>query len=82
MSKSIPSFGDRLRASADYVRDCHALYKAALESRNELIVTAIDAGYAGHQAARDTQLKQPHIIRICSQSQPEVYLPATLPAAG
>lgn len=74
MSKSIPSFGDRLRASADYVRDCHALYKAALESRNELIVQAIDAGYAGHQAARDTQLKQPHIIRICSQSQPEVHV--------
>jgi hypothetical protein len=75
MSKSIPSFGDRLSAAADYVRDCHALYRAALESRNELIVNAIDAGYPGHQAARDTQLKQPHIIRIVSQSQPDVYLP-------
>jgi hypothetical protein len=72
MPKPIPALGDRLRAAADYVRDCHGLYKAALEERNALIVQAIDAGYPGHQAARDTQLKQPHIIRIVSESQPEV----------
>ena len=65
-------YGPRLRKAADYVRDCYDLYKAALQARNDLIVEAVDAGYGGHQAARDTRLTQPHIIRIVSESQPDV----------
>jgi hypothetical protein len=58
------------------VRDCKELYKNSLAARNALIVEAVDHGHAGHQAARDTELKQPHIIRILSQSQPDLLIEA------
>jgi hypothetical protein len=66
------SYAGRIKAAADHARDCHDRWKAALQARNELIVDAIDHGYTGHQAARDAGVRQPHIIRICSSSQPEV----------
>jgi hypothetical protein len=72
MPAVVPGYSERLEAAADYVRDCHDRWKDALKARNCLIVEAIDHGYAGHQAARDTRLKQPHIIRILSLSDPEV----------
>lgn len=70
MPKAVTGYGPQLTAAADYVRDCKELYDNALIARNALIVEAVDNGYAGHQAARDTGLKQPHIIRIISLSQP------------
>lgn len=70
--KSVQGYGAQLTAAADYVRDCKQLYDNALAARNALIVEAVDAGYGGHQAARDTGLKQPHIIRIVSLSEPEL----------
>ena len=70
--KSVQGYGPQLKAAADYTRDCYELYKNSLAARNAMIVDAIDAGYTGHQAARDTGLRQPHIIRIVSLSQPEL----------
>lgn len=72
MAKLVTGYGPQLKAAADYTRDCFELYKNSLLARNALIVEAVDNGYAGHQAARDTGLKQPHIIRIISLSQPEL----------
>lgn len=69
---AVEGYGDQLKAAAQYVRDCKTLWENALIARNRLIVDAVDSGYAGHQAARDTGLKQPHIIRILSTSQPEL----------
>lgn len=68
----VPGYAERLRAAAQYTRDCHELWKNSLRARNSVIVEAIDHGYAGHQAARDTKLAQPHIIRILSNSDPEI----------
>jgi hypothetical protein len=73
-ARPVTGYGPQLKAAAQYVRDCHELYKNALRARNDLIVEAVDHGYSGHQAARDTELKQPHIIRILSQSQPDLEL--------
>lgn len=70
----IDGYGKRLQDAGQYVRDCLTLYKNALRSRNAIIVEAVDNGYAGHQAARDTQLKQPHIIRILSMSDPDLNI--------
>jgi DNA-binding phage protein len=68
----VEGYGPQLQRAADYVRDCLELYKKALTARNRVIVEAVDNGYAGHQAARDTGLKQPHIIRIISLSEPDL----------
>jgi hypothetical protein len=68
----IEGYQKRLKAAGQYARDCRLQYKNALRARNALIVEAIDDGYTGHQAARDTELKQPHIIRILSQSEPDL----------
>ena len=70
------TYGPRLEAAGAYVRDCQNLLKAALSARNTLIVEAIDAGFSGHQAAKWTKLCQPHVIRILSESQPD--LPPTV----
>lgn len=61
----------RLAAAQDYVEECRARYQDALDVRNELIVTAVDDGLSGHAVARAVRLRQPQIIRICSESQPE-----------
>lgn len=72
--KPVTGYGPQIRSSAEYVRDCYELYKNALQARNSVIVDAIDHGYSGHQAARDAGLKQPHIIRILSTSQPDIEM--------
>lgn len=66
------AYGEQIRAAAEYTRDCRERYLNSLKARNSVIVAAVDAGYTGHQAARDAGVKQPHIIRILSNSQPEV----------
>jgi hypothetical protein len=68
----IDGYGPRIQEAGQYVRDCLTLYKNALTARNKVIVEAIDHGYAGNAAARDAQVKQPHIIRILSQSDPDL----------
>lgn len=75
-AKAVQGYGDQIRSAAQYVLDCRELYKNALQARNELIVQAVDHGYSGHQAARDAQVKQPHIIRILSSSQPDLLIEA------
>lgn len=70
----IDGYGKRIQDAGQYVRDCLELYKNALQARNQVIVEAVDNGYAGHQAARDAQVKQPHIIRILSMSDPELII--------
>jgi hypothetical protein len=70
----IDGYGPRIQEAGQYVRDCRALYKNALAARNSVIVEAVDNGYAGHQAARDAQVKQPHIIRILSLSDPDLNI--------
>lgn len=68
----VEGYSKRIEAAGQYVRDCRDLYKNALKARNKLIVEAIDNGHGGHQAARDAQVKQPHIIRILSMSEPDL----------
>lgn len=68
-AKPVQGYGDQIRSAAQYARDCKALYKNALRARNRVITEAIDHGYSGHQAARDADVKQPHIIRILSLSE-------------
>ena len=72
--KPVEGYGPRLEAAGQYARDCFTQWKNALEARNNLVVEAVDNGYSGHQAARDIQVKQPHVIRILSSSQPDVVL--------
>ena len=72
--KPVEGYGPRLQAAGQYARDCYEQWKNALEARNNLVVEAVDHGYSGHQAARDIEVKQPHIIRILSRSQPDVML--------
>jgi hypothetical protein len=76
-TKAVQGYGDQIRSAGQYARDCLELYKNALQARNNLIVQAVDHGYSGHQAARDAQVKQPHIIRILSSSQPDLSLEAS-----
>lgn len=68
----IDGYGARLQEAGKYVDDCYLLWKNSLMARNALVVEAIDHGYAGHRAARDINRKQPHIIRILSNSDPEL----------
>jgi hypothetical protein len=68
----IEGYGERLKKAGQYADDCYELWKNSLRSRNALVVEAIDHGYAGHQAARDIGRKQPHIIRILSNSDPDL----------
>jgi hypothetical protein len=70
----IEGYGPRLKEAGQYVRDCYTLYANSLKVRNGLIVEAVDNGYAGHQAARDVETSQPHIIRILSKSQPDLTI--------
>ncbi|WP_399559083.1 hypothetical protein OG762_52495 (plasmid) [Streptomyces sp. NBC_01136] len=70
----IEGYGPRLKQAGQYVRDCRTLYVNSLKARNQVIVEAVDNGYAGHQAARDVEVKQPHIVRILSQSEPDLRL--------
>lgn len=72
MADVVQGYGPQIESAGKYVRDCRELYKNALKARNALIVEAVDHGYAGHQAARDAKVKQPHIIRILSNSQPDL----------
>lgn len=72
MPTPVPGYGPRLQAAAEYVEDCRALYQAALKARNKLVVEAVDHGYGNHQAARDIGVRQPHIVRILSNSDPEL----------
>jgi hypothetical protein len=65
-------YGPRLRAAAEYVQDCRDRYQAALRARNTLVVEAVDHGYGNHQAARDIGVRQPHIVRILSNSDPDL----------
>jgi hypothetical protein len=74
MPKPVEGYGPRLQAAGAYVDDCYPLWKNALKARNALVVEAIDNGYSGHQAARDIDKKQPHIVRILSNSQPDVIM--------
>ncbi len=76
MEKAVEAYGERLRAAARYLDDCETLYRNALRARNALVVEAVDNGYSGHQAARDINRKQPHIVRILANSQPELTLEA------
>jgi FixJ family two-component response regulator len=69
---SVPGYGPRLRAAAEYVKDCRDRYQAALKARNDLVVDAVDHGYGNHQAARDIGVKQPHIVRILSGSESDL----------
>lgn len=73
-AKPVQGYGPQLRSAGQYARDCRKLYENALAARNALIVEAVDQGYSGHQAARDVEVKQPHIIRILSSSQPDLTL--------
>jgi hypothetical protein len=73
-ARPIQGYGTQIKSAAQYVQDCRELYKNALATRNRLIVDAVDHGYSGHQAARDAQVKQPHIIRILSCSQPDLTI--------
>lgn len=68
----IKGYAERLRAAGQYADDCLELWKNSLKTRNALVVEAVDHGYAGAQAARDINRKQPHIIRILSNSDPEL----------
>jgi hypothetical protein len=68
----VDGYGPQIKAAGQYVRDCRTLYKNALKARNKVIVEAIDHGYAGHAAARDAEVKQPHIIRILSKSDEDL----------
>jgi hypothetical protein len=68
----IDGYGPRIREAGQYVRDCRELYKNALKARNKVIVEAVDHGFAGHAAAREAEVKQPHIVRILSQSDPDL----------
>jgi hypothetical protein len=70
----LDGYSKRIREAGQYVRDCRELYKNALKARNSVIVEAVDQGYAGHAAARDAEVKQPHIIRILSMSDPDLSL--------
>jgi hypothetical protein len=72
--KPIQGYGPRLQEAGKYAQDCYTRYKNALQARNALVVEAVDNGYTGHQAARDIGVKQPHIIRILSGSQPDVII--------
>ena len=72
--KAVQGYADQIRSASEYVRDCRQLYEHALQARNKLIVEAVDHGYSGHQAARDAGVKQPHIIRILSNSQPDLLV--------
>lgn len=72
MEHAVQGYGAQIVASARYVEDCKRLYANALIARNRLIVEAVDHGYSGRQAAKDAQVKQPHIIRILSRSQPDL----------
>lgn len=65
------TYSERLKAAAAYTRDCERQYREAVKARNRVIVEAIDGGHPQHQAARDTGLKQPHIVRILSTSETE-----------
>lgn len=76
MERAVESYHERLVAAGQYVRDCKDLWEAALEARNQLVVEAIDHGYSGHQAARDIEVKQPHVVRILAGSQPDMSLEA------
>ncbi|MGW3921353.1 hypothetical protein [Streptomyces sp. NPDC005093] len=73
-ARPVQGYGTQIKSAAQYVRDCRELYKNALQTRNKLIVDAVDHGYSGHQAARDAEVKQPHIIRILSCSQPDLTI--------
>jgi hypothetical protein len=70
----VEGYGPRLKEAGQYVRDCRDLYLNSLKARNGLIVEAVDNGYVGHQAARDVDVKQPHIVRILSKSQPDLTI--------
>jgi hypothetical protein len=70
----IEGYGTRLQEAGKYAQDCYTRYKNALAARNTLVVEAVDNGYSGHQAARDIGVKQPHIIRILSSSQPDLVI--------
>jgi len=71
MPKSVEGYGPQLQRAADYVRDCRELYRNAVQTRNALIVEAVDNGCSGKRAARETGMTQPAIIRILSCSQPD-----------
>jgi hypothetical protein len=73
-TKAVQGYGEQIQSASQYARDCRELYKNALRARNAVIVDAVDHGYSGHQAARDASVKQPHIIRILSSSQPDLML--------
>jgi hypothetical protein len=74
MEKPVETYGPRLQEAGRYAQDCFTQWKNALAARNSLVVQAVDNGYSGHQAARDIGVKQPHVIRILSSSQPDVSL--------
>jgi hypothetical protein len=76
VERAVEGYGPRLKAAGQYVRDCKTLYENALKARNSLVVEAVDNGYSGHQASRDIECKQPHIVRILSGSQPGLTLDA------
>lgn len=70
----VEGYGQRLKAAGQYADDCRELWRNALKARNALVVEAADSGYAGHQIARDINKKQPHVIRILSQSDPDLSI--------
>jgi hypothetical protein len=72
--KAVEGYGPRLKQAGQYADDCYLLWKNSLAARNALVVEAIDHGYVQHQAARDINRKQPHIVRILSNSDPEINL--------
>lgn len=59
----------RLRAAADQVEEAKTRYDAAIETRNRLVVAAVDVvGMAHRDIARNAGVSQPHVIRILSRS--------------
>jgi hypothetical protein len=77
VERPVETYGPRLQAAGQYAADCFLQWKNALAARNVLVVEAVDNGYSGHQAARDIGVKQPHVIRILSSSQPDISLEMT-----
>lgn len=58
---------DRLEASAREVADLREQLAIALQRRNTLIVTAVDAGMEQRRVAERAGVKPPHVIRILGE---------------
>lgn len=63
------SLPERIKASVERLGDLEAARAAELETRNRLLVEAVDqAGIPQAQVARFAGISQPHLIRILAAS--------------